>query len=141
MMKETISLVLDHDHPDDIIILAVEVVEGHVLHHPIIDVVEVPTQEVAAVEDMTAMVEAVVVLAVEAVVVAEVVVEAVVVVQVVVNYPVMILPIIIPVITVVEEVEGDGHVPMIVITTITIETENGMMSEVKGEEGERIPWS
>jgi len=116
-------------------------VEGHVLHHPIIDVVEVPTQEVAAVEDMTAMVEAVVVLAVGAVVVAEVVVEAVVVVQVVVNYPVMILPIIIPVITVVEEVEGDGHVPMIVITTITIETENGMMSEVKGEEGERIPWS
>mmetsp|Transcript_30298 Transcript_30298/g.40458 ORF Transcript_30298/g.40458 Transcript_30298/m.40458 type:complete len:226 (+) Transcript_30298:250-927(+) len=69
MMKETISLVLDHDHPDDIIILAVDVVEGRVLRHPIIDVAEVPTQKVAAVEDMAAMVEAVVVLGVEAVVV------------------------------------------------------------------------
>jgi len=69
MMKETISLVLEHDHPDDIIILAVDVVEGRVLRHPIIDVAEVPTQKVAAVEDMAAMVEAVVVLGVEAVVV------------------------------------------------------------------------
>jgi len=69
MMKETISLVLEHDHPDDIIILAVDVVEGRVLRHPIIDVAEVPTQEVAAVEDMAAMVEAVVALGVEAVVV------------------------------------------------------------------------